>query len=944
MTNGFDTDPSYVIEDLILNAKHGINWFGSVPNATEIFYNFISYQAYVRALDLGISPFYNTQQAGAAMLQEIVQNTNSEFVWSGSTLTIVPYGDQSITANGYTYTAPSSPIYSLNDNDYLQGSSSADNGPVTLTRKRPADVLNDIRLECFDRSNYYNTSIVEAKDQSLIDLYGIRVAGSRQAHLFCDRATAQISAQLQLQREQVLNTYVFSVGQRYILLDPMDIIEITDTTMGITNQWVRIKDIQEDATGTLTLTCEEYINGNGSAPLYAFQTSTSFNADYNSLPGNVNTPLIYDVPVQIATQGDLETWMALSGGTNWGGADVYVSADDATYKLAGRVTGASRQGFLAANFPIGADPDIINTCQVNLAESFGQLLSGTQSDADLAHTICLVDKELVSYQTAELTGTYKYTLKDYIRRGLYGTTIANHTIGAPFARLDASIFKYPYSVSQIGNTFYIKFLSFNIYGGGQQNLSDVSPYVHVVTGPPAPPNVTGFAVSQNGGATVFTWNAVQDFALKGYDILYGPQGGGINTATFLTEAGSGTEMTNASVPTGAWTFYIRARDVTDNFSPIPATFNATIVTESNIVFQAPQEPDWLGNLSNNSGSLLLETGYNLLLETGGNFLLESSPSSDNLVKHYSGVLIPAGTLLSNQYTQIAAPTIPILSQVAGGSFAGATLYVKVTYINSYGSETIASVEASLAVSDNNLLIVDSPSVESGATGYNIYVGTISNNETLQNTVPYAIGTNWILPTSGLITSANIPPVINETGWEVFDIFVPNPVATATYTTDIIDTSFNDTLRVYTSLQGSMGPGQSGQIRSIFQIDTWLTAGADSGIYTTWTIGFVLMRYLRARFILTVIPGSVPYITDFTPTGDRNPKVQDVVNVIIAPGGTTITFPLPYHFPPYVQATNANATALLVTTTNITDTMFVCHMFNNSGSDVGGTINYRATGE
>ncbi len=105
-----------------------------------------------------------------------------------------------------------------------------------------------------------------------------------------------------------------------------------------------------------------------------------------------------------------------------------------------------------------------------------------------------------------------------------------------------------------------------------------------------------------------------------------------------------------------------------------------------------------------------------------------------------------------------------------------------------------------------------------------------------------------------------------------------------------------------------------------------------------------MRYIKARFTLSITPGSVPYITDFTPTGDRTPKIQDITGVSISGGGTIVTFPLPYHFPPYVQAFNANNTALLLTVTSITTTTFICHMFNTSGSDVGGTINYRVTGE
>lgn len=909
MANGYDTDPTFVLSDLLLSDRYGINFYSFA--ASNVNYDFITYQKYVRAFDLGVSPAYLDQAPCAQIFQEMVQNTNSEFVWSGDTLKIVPYGDTSKTAHGYTYTAPSAPEYSLTDNDFVP---TGNNGsPITMKRKRNTDVINSIKMECLDRSNSYNPATIEAKDQGLIDQYGLRQGSALQSHMFCDTTTAKLSVQLQLQREQVRNTYTFKTSQRYILLDPMDIIAISDSYLGLDEQWVRIKEIEEDADGNLTFTCEEYMGGNGNSPIYGQQASDGYSTNYNISAGNVNTPAIFDAPVQLATQGQLEIWIAVSGSDpNWGGCEVHVSADGATYKLAGRVIGKCRQGLLSADFDIGSNPDTINVCSVNLTESSGELLSGTQSDADLAHTLCWVDGELIAYQTAELTATYQYNLKDYITRGLYGTEISTHLSGTQFARLDAGIFKYSYDKTQIGKTFYIKFLSYNIYNGAQQSLSDVSPYTHVIVGPPAPPNVTGFSVTQNGGATVFSWNQVDDFALKGYDILYGPQGMGINTATFLTESGNGTEMTNASVPTGTWTFYIRARDVTDNFSPIPTTFDATIVTESNIVFQEFQESSWLG-------------------------------TSVNFVEHYSGVLIPIGTANSDTYTQISAPSAPSLSTITAGSLTGDTYYVKVTYINQYGSETIASAESSLAVATGDLLVVSSPSVLSGATGYNIYVSVTTGAETLQNPVPYAIGSDWTLPTGGLILGA-VPPTINNTGWEVFNIFVVDPVATATYTTQVIDSEFNDTLRVYESVQASMGPGQDGQANILTYIDTYLTGESDPAIYIVWTIGNIFMRYLKSRFILTITPGSVPYITSFIPTADREPKIQNVVNIAVAPGGTTVTFPEPYHFPPFVQAFNANNTALLVNSTNITKTTFQSHMYDTTGADVGGTINYRVTGE
>jgi len=890
-----------VIEDYLTNAHYGAEFPSDYLGDLSVF------QAYTIANGLWISPLCQEQTQAAAFLKDIALACNSEYVWSSGVLHIVQFGDQTITANGYTYTAPSAPEYSLNDNDFAQG---GPEGPVSLHRKRPADVYNSIKLECVDRENSYNPAIVEAKDQAAIDQFGLR-QDSKTLHLFASTTAAKLSAQLMLQRQAIKNIYTFKVDGRYILLDPMDIIAITDEALGLDEQWVRVIDISENSDLSLTITAEEYLNGTGSAPNYSFQPSEGYNVDYNEDPGDVNDPIIFEAPVQIAASG-LETWFVISGGANWGGCDVYISSDDNTYKLAGRITGSCRQGVLSADFNTSSDPDTSENCEADLTMSRGELLSGTQEDADLAHTLCYVDGELISYQTATLTAQYEYTLGTYIRRGQYGTANANHLSGSNFARLDAGVFVYPYVKDQIGKTFFAKFLSFNIYGGGQQSLADVPSFSHVVVGPPIPPDVASFSAQQTGGAVVFSWTEVSDFALKGYDILYGPQDGTIDNATFLTESARGTEMTNASVPPGTWRFYIRARDIADQFSANPATYDLIVTNSDPIILSAPQAPDFIGAL-------------------------------DGFVRHFSGVLIPTSTTNADDYVQISAPSAPSLSQVTGGTISATTYYAKITYVNSYGSETNASSEASLSVSVNNLLVITSPATLSGAVGYNVYVSTSTGTETKQNTNPISIGTDWTLPTNGLIVGV-AAPTYNNTGWEVFDWFVPDVVATSTYTTDTFDTGFNDNVRVWSSNMYALGYQQAGIPDVTTQLDSWLTGEVDPDIYSDWVIGLVDLRYFKMRLTMNNLQGSVAFIEEFTVTSDRTPRVEEGDSVVVAPGGTVIPFTQQFHEPPLVQVTAIAGVARTPTATNITETGFTAYVFDSSGADVGGTINWEATGE
>jgi hypothetical protein len=592
-----DADPSQVIVDLLTNPLCGAGFPSARLGSLAV------YQSYALAAGLWISPAYTEQTQASQMLDDLVSYTNSAFVWSSGVLGIVPYGDEALSANGYSYTPPSAPLYDLGDDDFLDntatGSASSSTDPVLVTRLRPADALNDVRLEFLDRNNQYNAGVAGASDQAAIDLYGLRTEQAESVHFFADINAAHQAAQLRLQRQAVRNTYQFTLDQRYILLDPMDIVTLTDAQLGLARQWVRITEITENDDGTLLFSAEDYLAGTGSAATYSFASGSGYAADYNADPGDALAPIVLEPPVQIASSA-LEIWLATAGGPLWGSADIYVSSDGATYKLAARTNGPARMGVLTASFAAGHDPDTSDTLDVDLSSSRGTLLSGTQSDADLGHTLCYVAStpsgyELVSYESASLTGGNAYALGTYLRRGLYGTAIASHTLGAAFVRLDGAIVKLSYDKSQIGSTIYLKLVSFNLWSGGAQQLADVTAYTHVITGPPLPPNVTGFAAQQSGEVVAFGWDAVNDAALKGYDIGYAPPGtSDWSLFSLLTEAAAGTEMTNAEVPPGDWTFGIRARDIADQLSPAVTTLDLVVTNAQPVISAADAAPAWTG--------------------------------------------------------------------------------------------------------------------------------------------------------------------------------------------------------------------------------------------------------------------------------------------------------------------------------------------------------------
>src|SRR5208283_2078703 len=125
-------------------------------------------------------------------------------------------------------------------------------------------------VECLDRQNNYNTAIAEASDQGSIDLYGVRRDTSTKARLITDPLyVGGMVAQLMLQRQLLYrNTYTFQLGWKYILLEPMDLVQITDSRLGASALTVRITGVEEGDEGMLSITAEDFFGAYSPTVLY----------------------------------------------------------------------------------------------------------------------------------------------------------------------------------------------------------------------------------------------------------------------------------------------------------------------------------------------------------------------------------------------------------------------------------------------------------------------------------------------------------------------------------------------------------------------------------------------------------------------------------------------------------------------------------------------------
>ncbi len=594
----FDASPYVIIYDLLTDPVHGLGASGAYIDSMTQFNNFCV------ASGMFLSASINGQQQIQQIIQLITQQTVAETWWSESRLKAMPWYDQTVVGYGKTFTPSSTISYQLTNDHFLQSSSA---GPLAMSRTAVFDTFNQFSTNFNNRAINYSTDTATIDDLGNQILYGIRPAPATQGQYIADATVAFVSCTLQMQKQLYSRrTFTFKLPYIFSLLEPFDIITITDTAAAIVALPCRVLSTKFNKDYTIDVQAQELPNS-----LYNYtpknqQFSLASGLGVSIPPGSIQPPVIFTGPPRL-TKGDLEVWVAVTGQTAaWGGCRIWMSTDNTTFQQWGELRGGGRYGAATSGLASygGGNPDTTDTLYLQLYGTTQQILSVSAAQAAAGMTLLLLlgaTTEIMSYQTATLAPPTFYQnvalrSMSYALSGLYraqmGTVAGAHVAGEPFVILDGHVAQIPIDISMLGQTIYLKFTSFNAVGAMEQDISQVTSYSYTIgPGVSSPSGPTFASIVQNGTLLSFTWEEDESPEVTGYEIRVGTTSSIWNTAFPLIRTARGSHTVATVAPVGTWTFYIASFDALNTYSLLRPNQTFTVMP----VYTLLQEVAFGGN-------------------------------------------------------------------------------------------------------------------------------------------------------------------------------------------------------------------------------------------------------------------------------------------------------------------------------------------------------------
>ncbi|MBI3771475.1 MAG: hypothetical protein HY272_02030 [Gammaproteobacteria bacterium] len=175
------------------------------------------------------------------------------------------------------------------------------------------------------------------------------------------------------------------------------------------------------------------------------------------------------------------------------------------------------------------------------------------------------------------------------------------------------------------------------------------------------------------------------------------------------------------------------------------------------------------------------------------------------------------------------------------------------------------------------------------------------------------------------------------GWEGFDICVPDPVDTSTYTPPEIDIGIDNNVRAFGDVDYGLCYGNTSAGTPVLQLDYRTTAGAYDG-FENWSIGIRNARYFQFRVTMDNTAG-VGYLKTTNATVDLKERSEKFENIAVSASGTAIVFAQPFHRTPFpLPGLVAGGPELQTHYDTITTTGATAYIYNTTThAYVAGTI-------
>lgn len=462
--DGTDANVAAVIRDMLARA-------GMDAYIDEASYQ--NYYDYCNTADWRISTpsgRMDSQASTQSYVEELLDITNTYMSWSNGKFKFIPRDDRT---HG-NWKPNKTVVYDLTHDDL----SPYNNGVVTVKRKDAVEKYNYIQVTFTNRANQYETETISYQNPEDIKVNGTRKLEVDASWLHTKARAVKLAEMKARIAATERNQYTFQLGWKYAILEPGDLVRISDPSIGLTNQVVMIEEISEDANGLLTVTAIERAAGDYSSAKFEVVDEYQY-IDLNIIPSSVRTPLFITPPADMVNSvSGVELWIALKGlDEKYGGCDVYASNEDSGYRYATRVVKNSNYGL--SRTELASDGDSVTVeffGPTNYTPLIGRELTAA---ADRGDTLFYLDGEYISYLDCELVGVNTYKFSN-LRRGEHSSPITSHGVNSNFAMIDSDLCILYLEKEHLGQEIYFKFPSFNVFGKNQQSIADVAYYTATI--------------------------------------------------------------------------------------------------------------------------------------------------------------------------------------------------------------------------------------------------------------------------------------------------------------------------------------------------------------------------------------------------------------------------------------------------------------------------------